>query len=338
MKIIPNLLLILVLGISACSEDTLTSENTPTPLKATDQKSNLATASTAATVTGLTNFKAANLQIPTGGLYDGTKFYGGLMRGCIAYYPYGVIARTRNNIPRVRFYVKPTSPTSYLVGTQYPYHYRSEVCRFPWKISHPLETEEWLGLSYHFPTKEESYSVNRTPVSIYQNHAGRVGTQTENPPALQLEIAFPGQLKDTPYGGEIMLVHHIRGIRYTIPGVRVVAGARIDIVMQIVYDLGTKGLWNVWINGVLVQIPGGNAGSTVWPPRVATDIPVGGNSKLGIYHHGFRTKTGVDLNYSRGHSHMQMFMSDWNDVFRHPGDWDYKNMNAYDAVSTAGYP
>ena len=337
MKIIPNLLFILTVGIGACSDE-LSPTETITPTSTTDQKSDIATASAEATVTGLTNFKAANIKIPIGGLYDGTKFYGGLMRGCIAYYPYSVMGQLKNGVPRIRFYVKPTSPTSYLVGTQYPYHYRAEICRFPWKISHPLDTEEWLGFSYFFATKEEGYSVNRTPVSIYQNHAGRIGTQTENPPALQLEIAYPGQLKDTPYGGELMVVHHIRGIRYTIPGVRVVPGARLDIVMQIVYNLGSKGLWNIWINGVLVQIPGGNVGSTVWPPLLSTDTPVGGNSKLGIYHHQLRFKSAVDLNYSRGHTNMQMWMGDWNDVFRHPGDWDYKNSNAFAAVSTAGYP
>jgi hypothetical protein len=220
-----------------------------------------------------------------------------------------------------------------LVGTPYPYHHRAEFTRYPWKISHPVGTEEWLGFSYIFQKTEEGYQVNRTPVSIYQNHAGRVGTQVENPPALQLEIASPGQLKTTPLGGELMLVHQIRGIRYTIPGVRVVAGARLNIVMQIVYGEGTKGLWNVWINGTLVQIPGGNTGSTVWP-----DNPVGGNSKLGLYHHQLRYASAVNLNYSSGHTNMKMWMTDWNDIFRHPGDWDYKNSNGYNAVNTAGYP
>jgi hypothetical protein len=335
MKVFPNLLLLAAIAIGSCSDEIVTPVTTTeetTSLTITPTKDG--TSATAITsITGLTNFKASQLGIPSTGLYDGTRFYNGLMRGCIAYYPYSVKPTTRNGIPRVRFYVKPTSPTTYLVGTLYPFHHRAEVTRYPWKISHPLGTEEWLGFSYLFPTKEEGYSVNRTPVSIYQNHAGRVGTSTENPPALQLEIAYPGQLKTTPYGGEVMLVHQVRGIRYAIPGVRVVAGGRLDIVMQIIYDLDGNGLWNVWINGTLVQIPGGNAGSTVW-----ANNPVGGNSKLGIYHHQLRYQWAVDLNYSRGHTHMQMFMSDWNDVFRHPGDWDYKNANAFDAVNTAGYP
>lgn len=334
MRVFPNVLLLVALGIGSCSEETVTPTATPAEetIVTTSTKSGT-TANAATAITGLTNFKADKLAIPAGGLYDGTKFYNGLMRGCIAYNPYGVLTKTYNGVPRVRFYIKPTSPSIYLLGATYPYHHRSEITRFPWKINHPLGTEEWLGFSYIFPTKEEGYSVNKTPVSIYQNHAGRTGTSSGNPPAIQLEIAYPGQLKTTPYGGEIMLVHQIRGIRYAIPGVRVVPGGRLNIVMQIIYGLDGKGLWNVWINGTLVQIPGGNVGSTVW-----ADNPVGGNSKLGLYHHQLRFKWAVDLNYSKGHTHMQMFMTDWNDVIRHPGDWDYKNMNAYNAVSTAGYP
>ncbi len=336
MKFLPSLLVFVALVSVSCVDESITptssSSSTLSSTTSTTSTTTTAATTTTNTITGLTRFKASNLKIPVGGLFDGTKFYDGLMRGCIAYYPYGVMGKTVNSVPRVRFYIKPTSPTTYLVGTQYPYHYRAEITRFPWKISHPLGTEEWLGFSYFFPTKEEGYSVNRTPVSIYQNHAGRIGTQAENPPTLQLEIASPGQMKETPLGGEIMLVHQVRGIRYVIPGVRVVPGARINIIMQIVYDLDGKGLWNVWINGVLVNIPGGNAGTTVW-----ANNPVGGNSKLGLYHHQLRFKSAVDLNYSKGHTHMQMWMSDWNDVFRHPGDWDYKNTNAYAAVNTASY-
>jgi hypothetical protein len=326
MKLFPNLALAACIFLASCADESVT------PVRPTSSPETTPRA-TATAVTGLTRFKAANLAIPPGGLYDGTKFYNGLLRANIAYYPYSVMAETKDGRPRVRFYVKPTSPTSYLVGTPYPYHHRAEFTRYPWKISHPVGTEEWLGFSYIFQKTEEGYQVNRTPVSIYQNHAGRVGTQVENPPALQLEIASPGQLKTTPLGGELMLVHQIRGIRYTIPGVRVVAGARLNIVMQIVYGEGTKGLWNVWINGTLVQIPGGNTGSTVWP-----DNPVGGNSKLGLYHHQLRYASAVNLNYSSGHTNMKMWMTDWNDIFRHPGDWDYKNSNGYNAVNTAGYP
>jgi hypothetical protein len=117
------------------------------------------------------------------------------------------------------------------------------------------------------------------------------------------------------------------------------AGARLDIVIQIVYGLGNAGPFNVWINGKLVEFQGnatvakGNAGSTVWP-----DNPVGGNSKLGLYHHQLKYKSGVDKNYAKGHTNMKMYMTDWDDVFRKPGDWDYKNSNAYSAVSTASYP
>jgi hypothetical protein len=126
--------------------------------------------------------------------------------------------------------------------------------------------------------------------------------------------------------------------------VRVAAGARLNFVMQIVYGLGNEGLFNVWIKGKLVAFQGntkvaaGNVGSTVWRPVLSTDVAVGGNSKLSLYHHQLRFAQYVTLNALKGHTHMRAWMMDWNDVFRKPMDWDYKNLNAYSAVDTSLYP
>jgi hypothetical protein len=295
--------------------------------------------SASSSVTNLSRFKASSLAIPSGGLTDSKQFYGGKLRASTAYNPYGLTGVLKNGIPRVRFFINPKSPSSYLTNTTYPHHHRAEFTRYPWWIDHPRGTEEWLGFSYIFPTTSEGFTQNRTPVSIYQNHAGSQPGQKSNPPALQLEIASPGQInssdpwRGTPKGGEIMIINNVRGIRYVAQGVRVVPGARLDIVIQIVYDLDKKGLFNVWINGKLVSLPVGNIGSTIWPAN-----PVGGNSKLGLYHHFMRSSDGVKVNAAKGHTKMEMFMSDWNDVIRKPGDWDYKNSNAFKAVSTAGYP
>jgi hypothetical protein len=335
-KILLYTLLLSLLSLTFCTEDPVTEEVTQSKKSA---EGSLQT--TAAAVTGLTRFRVSELGIPSTGLRDGTKFCKDLLRGNVAYYPYSIKTEIRDGVPKVRFYVKPTSPTYCLVGTAYPYHYRAEVCRFPWKISHPAGTEEWIGFSYTFPTKEEGFSQNQTPVSIFQNHDGISG-----PPAVQLEIAYPGQLKsysryyyNTPLGGEIMIINNVRGIRWVAEGVRVVPGGRLDIIIQLVYGTGTKGLFNVWINGKLQTWPGsstvpaGNIGGTIFPT-----VGVGGNSKLGLYHHQMRFPEGVQKNYAKGHTHMRMWMGDWNDVIRKPTDWDYKSTNAYSAVNTASYP
>lgn len=340
MKIRLYLLLLSILILTSCSDDSLpssvSSEQSPEELNAS-VKAN-------ATITGLTRFKVANLNIPSGGLVDGQRFYSDKsLRANNSYYPYAIMKTVHDGRDRLRFYVKPTAPTYCLVGTQYPYHHRAEFTRYPWLISLPYKTEEWIGFSYIFPTS--GFTQNRTPVSIYQNHAGRTSAAV-HPPAFYMEIAWPGQLRNsldpyyyTPLGGEIMIINAVRGFRWVVPGVRVKAGARLDIVMQIVYGVGNDGLLNIWINGKLMTFPGsktvpaGNVGSTVWPAN-----PVGGNSKFGIYHHMLIHKTCVDLNASKGHTNMVMYMTDWNDVFRKPGDWDYKNINAYAAVSTAAYP
>jgi hypothetical protein len=82
-------------------------------------------------------------------------------------------------------------------------------------------------------------------------------------PAFYIEIASPGQLRSTtvpnystPLGGEIMIINNLMGIRWVVPGVRVVAGARLNFVIQIAYGLGDRGLLNVWINGKLATFPG----------------------------------------------------------------------------------
>lgn len=328
------LLLSLSLLLNACYDDNL--ENDLGSLRDSTKTS------TAASVTGLTRFTMNNLNIPSGGLPDGRRFYtNGIMRANTAYYPYSIIKEKRDGVDRMRFYVKPTLPTEYLSGTQYPYHHRAEISRYPWRIQTPLGTEEWLGFSYFFAKSSEGYTQNQTPVSIFQNHDGVNG-----PPTVQIEIAAPNQLYspsqswyNTPKGGELMIINNVRGIRWVVPNFRVVAGTRLDIVVQLVYGSGKDGLFNVWINGKLQTWPGsdkveaGNIGSTVF-----SNARYGGNCKLGIYHHELRKKSAVDKNYSKGHTHMKVWMSNWNDVFRKPGDWDYKNPNAYKAVSTASYP
>jgi hypothetical protein len=342
MKIRLCLLYLSVLSFISCSDDSVSTE---VPTKNTVDANGEIHAN--ATVTGLTNFKVANLNIPTSGIVDGKRFYiDGSLRANIAYYPYALMKGTKDGVSRIRFYVKPTAPTASLVGTPYPYHHRAEFTRYPWTLNLPYKTEEWMGFSYIFPKATEGYTQNYTPVSIYQNHPGRIEGFSSNPPAFQIEVAYPNQLKNyadpyyqTPLGGEIMIINNIRGIRWVCPNVRVVAGARLNIIIQVVYGTGSDGLLNVWINGQLMEFPGntkvakGNVGSTVWPEH-----PYGGNSKFGIYHHQLIYKSAVDLNYAKGHTNMVMWMTDWNDVFRHPGDWDYKNINAYSAVDTSTYP
>lgn len=299
------------------------------------------------TITGLYHYEAAKLSIPEDGLHDADRFYADKsLRANIAFDPYAITKDVKDGIPRVKFHIDPMNPADRLVGAPYPHHYRAEFTRNPWPIRVPLHVEEWLGFSYIFPTEEEGFTQNQSPVAIYQNHPERLNGQPNNPPGFYIEIAFPDQLRRkrdpyyyTPLGGEIMICNLVRDIRWVAQGVRVEPGARLDFVIQIVYGLEDEGLLNVWINGELMtwpgndKVPAGNIGSTVWPY-----LPVGGNSKLGLYHHQFKYEEPVQLNLSKGHTHMDMWMTDWNDLFREPTAWDYKNMNAYDAVDTSEYP
>ena len=187
--------------------------------------------------------------------------------------------------------------------------------------------------------------------------------QEENPPALQLEIAYVNQLNTpstpvryTPLGGEIMMINNTRtsggiSMRWTPPdsAVRLTAGGRLDVVMQIIYNLGSVGLWRVWLNGVRYEFPGmtisgnvfpaGDEGNTIFatPLDEVTGEPYGGNSKLGLYHHGMREAANVTANATAGHTEMNMYLSHWNQIFRYPTDADYGQMNGYTAVDTSTY-
>lgn len=329
----------------SCSDDVLLPVEPPDEVTTEKPTTTTTKPSPAREVSGLTQFKVSQLNIPADGLPDARRFYAdGILRASTAYNPRGITAVKRNGQTRLRYFVNPTDAREYLSSRDYKYHHRAEFSRHPWRINHPLGTEEWIGFTYLFPREEEGFTYPATPVNIYQNHAGSVEGQESNPPALKLEIAFPGQLKgsdpsrQTPLGGEIMICNKILDYRYVAQGVRVVPGGRLDIVIQIVYGLESKGLFNVWINGKLQTFPGtetlpaGNHGTTVWP-----DNPVGGNSKLGLYHHLLRHDNHVEANAKAGHKKMEMFMTDWNDVFRTPADWDYLNENAFKAVNTASY-
>jgi hypothetical protein len=126
-------------------------------------------------------FRAANLH-SFGGLKDATRFYSHIsLRANVAYYPYSVMKEVKNNIPRG--YIKPTQPADYLIGTPIPFHYCAEFARYPWKISLLLGTEEWLGVFLHISGFDRSTKLS--PVSLYQNHAGRIGIK---PKILRLSI------------------------------------------------------------------------------------------------------------------------------------------------------
>src|SRR5688500_16756412 len=142
MKTLIFVVLMSVLSLVSCSDETVPSSVSSSKTSEELSKEIKSTAG----VTGLTNFKVANLNIPTSGIVDGKRFYtDGKLRSSVAYYPYALMKGTKDGKARIRFYVKPTAPTSSLVGTAYPYHHRAEFTRYPWTLNHPYKTEEWVG-------------------------------------------------------------------------------------------------------------------------------------------------------------------------------------------------
>ena len=244
--------LVLVLIVSSCEQETTIVHPGNKPILATDTSL-------------LKTWKWTDITIPDYQWPDGTAFGNGLFVD-VAYSPEGVAI----NDEWLCFTIDPEVP-DLPADAPSPHHYRSEIRTAPWRIKHPLGTEQWIGWRYLFGKK---YIPDTTsPITIFQNHPGVTGLS----PQFELEIAA----KDNPRpaeGGEIQIVNAAKEDRIVLP-VKPMAGDFLDIVIHVIYDRDNHGLLQLWLNEELHY---DEIGSTVYE-----DQPWGGNNKWGVYHHTF---------------------------------------------------
>jgi hypothetical protein len=283
-----------------------------------------------------------------GGIFaPNTAIYDSKLRPDLDNDPYSISTVTRGGFPWVKYHVNPISPALYLPGSA-DWHFRAEISRYPWLQLYPVGTEIWLGISY-----EMDALVNpnwKTGLSIFQVHGGSTGGNDS--PSVAIEVAYKNQLntpgniyRQTLLGGEIQIVNTCRGLRWSPPNgaVRLMPGGRLDMVIQLVYGVNSAGLFRVWLNDTYYPFPGydaipsGDVGTTVNSVNPGTGLYYGGNCKIGLYHHGFKSQGGYDANIAAGHSWCSIYGSSWNMMTRTAASPDYLQMNAYNLVSTSNY-
>jgi hypothetical protein len=206
----------------------------------------------------------------------------------------------------LRFYVNPQTPAKGWCNN--PYNMRAELMTRPWGVNNPKGTEEWFGWSYRFG---DSYVPdNENPWLFFQIHHGVAGS-----PPIELAVV-PSRL----YGaqtGEVVVINHANKTETdrTRTGIISEAGQKLDIVVHVIHDLGSKGLLQVWING-----------KSVYDKHVGTVYsfaPWGGNSKFGIYKWPWRQESGVQKSLLQGIDHVETYMGALRIITRHPDDSNF---------------
>ncbi|MGI9544964.1 MAG: heparin lyase I family protein, partial [Cyclobacteriaceae bacterium] len=247
------------------------------------------------------------INLPSYGL-NGTAFGDGLYVD-IEYDTQGVTIAN----DQLRYYADPINPTP----PSGSFNFRSEIRTAPWRIEHPLGTEQWIGWRYTFG---DSYKIDPTAsVIIYQNHPGSKGFS----PTINIEIAREGQLQGVA-AGEIQIINNANYPDREGYGIAPKAGESLDIVVHVIYGQGSNGLLQVWLNG-----------NKLYDKQIQTvydDLPWGGNNKWGIYKHSHRNQSAVQNSLDAGVSNMEIFMGTLKLLTRTPADTEY-GQDAYDLVT-----
>lgn len=218
---------------------------------------------------------------------------------------------------QLRFRVHPLSPAPPSDASG-DFNFRSEIRTAPWRIRHPLGTEQWIGWSYTFG---ENYVPDHTsPITIFQNHPGISGLS----PVFEVTIAKRHNHLQNP-GGEVEFVNKGNDDRENYSKFRPMAGDKLKIVVHVVYGIGEDGLLELWLDDELV-----------YSKRVSTvygNHQYGGNNKWGVYHHTFNgSESSVYSSLDIGAGDVELKMSSLRLLTRTPSDTEYRT-NAFEMVS-----
>ena len=221
-----------------------------------------------------------------------------------------------NDGNRLRFSLNPTSPEPQGWCSN-SYNMRAEIRTAPWRVNHPIGTEEWFGWSYTFG---DNYKIDKiNPWLFFQIHEGTTGKT----PMIALWCTSENGAGGVS-AGEIIVSNTTGGQLYSTTGVRPQAGQTIDIVIRVIYGDENNGLLQIWIDGNKVH--------DAKRRTVHRFNPVGGNAKFGIYKWPWRQASGVQSSAQQGINSLETFMGPLRIITRKPGDPDYKK-DSYQEVA-----
>ncbi len=211
---------------------------------------------------------------------------------------------------RLKFSVNPTAPE---VGSwcSRNYNMRAEIRTAPWDIRHPKGTEEWFGWSYTFGN---DYIIDQNNQWLFwQVHHGVVGDS----PHTELMVIKDGQFGGHS-AGEIYVVNNAASgsAVYNPTGIIPTAGEKLDIVVHAIWNTGSSGLLQIWINGQSVY-------DKQQVATIYSSSPWGGNAKWGIYKWPWADQSGVQASQQQGITHLETYMGALRIITRTPSDSDY---------------
>ncbi|WP_289063692.1 heparin lyase I family protein [uncultured Zobellia sp.] len=218
----------------------------------------------------------------------------------------------------LKFSINPTYPE---VGNwcSNAYNMRAEISTEPWKVNHPIGTEEWFGWSYTFG---KDYIIDKeSPWAFFQVHEGTAG---KTPLIAMWSVNENGAGSGS--GGEILVVNNStdgKSIYYS-TGIIPKASQTLDIVMHVIWGDENSGMLQVWIDGAKVV--------DKQERTVRASNPVGGNAKWGIYKWPWRNANNVQKSRNLGISKLETYMGPLRIITRKPDDLEYKK-NSYSVVA-----
>ncbi|WP_289038243.1 heparin lyase I family protein [uncultured Zobellia sp.] len=209
----------------------------------------------------------------------------------------------------LKFQVNPKAAISD-TNCERAYNMRAEIRTAPWRVNHPIGTEEWFGWNYTFG---EDYQIDKeNPWLFFQIHEGTIN-QTPLIALWCMNNGGPGSSR----AGEVHLVNNTYATKsfYHPTGFVPKAGETLRIVVHVVWGDSNSGLIQLWINETKVY--------DQKERTVRASNPVGGNAKWGIYKWKWAAKERVEKSMAQGIFSLNTSMGPLRIITRKPGDKDY---------------
>ena len=199
-------------------------------------------------------------------------------------------------------------------------NYRQEIRDTPSDVSHPVGTEQWWGFDYRFA---DDYIADELPWMMWQTHGD---FSTPSNPMTAIELAPTNYLGNINSRGELVVSNSAFSTENPkkIPlGIIPRAGQTLRIVIHIVWGDNNTGLFQIWVDGVLVY---DQKERTVY-----VEQPEGGYWKLGIYKWRWQSNSNINSSAALGISELNTSIGALRVIKKSPANSSYLS-NEYNTV------
>lgn len=220
---------------------------------------------------------------------------------------------------RLNFSVNPTNPSP-PSGSKYNYNYRAEIRDSPSSVDHQVGTEQWWGFDYKFG---EDYVSDKLPWVLWQTHGSF--RQPSNP-MTSLQISPANFVGSNSHQGELIVANSVLSTgstKVSRTGIVPSAGQTLKIVVHLIWGDNNKGLYQVWVDDVLVY--------NEQERTVYVEQPEGGYWKIGIYKWRWQQQSNVNLSAGLGINQLNSSIGNLRVIKKSPSNPTYL-ADEYDKV------